>query len=126
MRIKFNNMNYFLMSQRMDNRSSILQNCLWMLDLEDLYSIISTIHSYFAWSTNRENHLTIHKVPDNLVGWIVMMEDLFIHFIQIHSILSIIVIRESWNAPLPNVIDFRFGRSDHSNIQYQINTFNFK
>ena len=50
-----------------------------------------------------------------------MMEDLQInHSIRIHSILSIIVVKESLNAQSPNVMDFRFGRSNHSNIQYHI------
>ena len=48
------------------------------------------------------------------------MEDLFIYFIQIHSILAITVKEKSWNAPLPNVIDCRFGRSNHYNIQYHM------
>ena len=49
------------------------------------------------------------------------MEDLQInHSIRIHSILSIIVVKDSLNAQLPNVMDFRFGRSNHSNIQYHI------
>ena len=30
-----------------------------------------------------------------------------------------IVDKESWNAALPNVMDCRFGRSNHSRIQYQ-------
>ena len=48
------------------------------------------------------------------------------HFIRIHSILSIIVDKESWNANSPNVMDCRFGRSNHSNIQYHIYTSNHK
>ena len=48
-----------------------------------------------------------------------MMEDLFNHFIQIHSILSIIVVWEYSSAQSPNVMDCRFGRSIHDNIQYQ-------
>ena len=54
------------------------------------------------------------------------MEDLFKSFIQIHSILSIIVDKESENAESPNVMDCRFGRSNHSNVQYQFNTSNHK
>ena len=56
------------------------------------------------------------------------MEDLQINqFIQIHSILSIIVDRGSSNTFLPNIMDFRFGKSNHYlNIQYQIHTSNHK
>ena len=53
-----------------------------------------------------------------------MMEDLLQSFHSIHSILSIIVDRDSLNAFLPNVMDCRFGRSIHYNIQYQFNTSN--
>ena len=45
-----------------------------------------------------------------------MMEDLSNHFIHIHSILSIIVDKDSENASSPNVMDCRFGRSNHSYI----------
>ena len=48
------------------------------------------------------------------------------YFFQIHSILSIIVDNELENAHLPNVMDCRFGRSNHYNIQYQFNTSNHK
>ena len=48
------------------------------------------------------------------------------HFIPIHSILSIIVDKDSKNAYSPNVMDCRFGRSIHSNIHYQLNTSNHK
>ena len=46
-----------------------------------------------------------------------MMEDLTYHFIQIHSILSIIVDKEKVKAQSPNAMDCRFGRSNHSSIQ---------
>ena len=36
----FNIQKYFPMSQNEDYGNYILQNCQWMLDLEDLYSII--------------------------------------------------------------------------------------
>ena len=55
-----------------------------------------------------------------------MMEDLFKSFHSIHSILSIIVDVDQKNAPLPNVMDCRFGRSNHSNIHYHVNTSNHK
>ena len=42
------------------------------------------------------------------------------HFIPIHSILSITVCRDALNAESPSVIDCRFGRSNHYNIQYHI------
>ena len=55
-----------------------------------------------------------------------MMEDLLQSFIRIHSILSIIVDKESVKDLSPNVMDCRFGRSNHLNIQYQFNTSNHK
>ena len=45
---------------------------------------------------------------------------------NIQSILSIIVDKEYRNASLPNVMDCRFGRSNHSYIQFQFNTSNHK
>ena len=54
------------------------------------------------------------------------MEDLLQSFHSIHSILSIIVDEDKANAQRPNVMDCRFGRSIHSNIQYQFNTSNHK
>ena len=66
------------------------------------------------------------EVNTNRDEWIVMMEDLFKSFHSIHSILSIIVDVDQKNAPLPNVMDCRFGRSNHSVIQYQFNTSNHK
>ena len=50
----------------------------------------------------------------------------FTWFIQIHSIPSNIVDKGPANDLSPNVIDCRFGRSSHSNIQYQFNTSNHK
>ena len=48
------------------------------------------------------------------------------YLIQIHSILSIIVVGELKNVSLPNVMDCRLGRSNHSDIQHQFNTSNHK
>ena len=64
----------------------------------------------------------IHIGNESRVEWIVMMEDLQInHFIQIHSILSITVDTDSWNASSPSSMECRFGRSMHlSNHQYNI------
>ena len=42
------------------------------------------------------------------------------------QILSIIVETDPENAALPNVMDRRFGRSNHSNIHNQFNTSNYK
>ena len=62
-----------------------------------------------------------------LVEWIVMMEDLHInHFFQIHSIRSIIVDKESENTRSPNVMDCRFGRSNHFMLNIIIYTLNYK
>ena len=73
-----------------------------------------------------KSHL-IHIVHLNRVVWIVIMEDLHDVYIQVQSILSIIVVTETANAASPNVMDCRFGRSmHHSNIQYHINTSNHK
>ena len=62
---------------------------------------------------NMMNHF-FPEVNTNRDEWIVMMEDLFKSFHSIHSILSIIVDKESANAQFPIVIDRRFGRSNHS------------
>ena len=40
-----------------------------------------------------------------------MMEDLTNHFTRTYSILSIIVVIDEQKAVLPNVMDWRFGRS---------------
>ena len=42
------------------------------------------------------------------------------------AIEGVIVDKGFWNAKSPNVMDCRYGRSNHYNIQYQINTFNHK
>lgn len=61
------------------------------------------------------------------VEWIVVMEDLHQSFYFIPSILSIIVDKELPNDQLPNVMDVRFGRSNHyPSIQYHINTSDHK
>ena len=73
-----------------------------------------------------KSHL-IHIVHLNRVVWIVIMEDLHDVYIQVQSILSIIVDKDLQNALLPSVMDCRFGRSmHHPNIQYHINTSNHK
>ena len=55
-----------------------------------------------------------------------MMEDLFKSFHSKSFILSIIVDMEAENAKPPKVMDCRFGRSNHYNSQYHINTSNHK
>ena len=50
----------------------------------------------------------------------------YYHFIHIHSILSIIVDKDSRNALRPKVMDCRLGSTNHSNIQYHFNTSNYK
>ena len=45
-----------------------------------------------------------------------MMEDLRNYCMQIHSILSIIVDKDSQNVQSPRIMDCRFGKSNHSDI----------
>ena len=108
-------------------RNSLMMNWRRILDSEDLYSIMSfhfiiTSHnqrtrfiiiSTFQWATIQNYGLQWWKIYYN-------------HFILFHSILSIIVDKDLQNAQLPNVMDCRFGRSNHYNIQYQFNTSNHK
>ena len=116
---------YFPISISEYYRNYHLQN-QWMLDLEDLHSFISnhfisTSHCQWTWIII----LSVECIPtecNGLQGWKIYTN----HFIQIHSILSIMVELESKNAKSPNVMDCRFGRSSHSNIQYQFNTSNHK
>ena len=73
------------------------------------------------------NHYNLFHLGHQIqVEWIAMMEDLLKLVIRIHSILSIIVDKDLQNAFLPNVMDCRFGRSNHSNNQYHSNTSNHK
>ena len=114
------------MSLHEDNRNALLQNG-WMLDLEDLFSIISnhfiiTSHCQWTWIIIPSSTKCTFTECNGLQWWKIYSN----HFIQIHSILSIIVDRDAWNARSPNVMDCRFGRSNHYNIQYQFNTSNHK
>ena len=61
------------------------------------FNHIESFHYYFALSKNSNHHL-FQEVLHNQVEWIVMMEDLLNHIIQIHSILSIIVDKDLQNA----------------------------
>ena len=56
-----------------------------------------------------------------------MMEDLVIQSFHSFSCSTFIVIDGvNRNAECPSVMDCRFGRSMHSNIEYYISTSNFK
>ena len=50
-------------------------------------------------------------MSNHLIQWNSIVEDLL--FIQIIQILDITVDKESWNAKLPNVMEFKCGRSIH-------------
>ena len=116
---------YSLMSLNEDIGSSYLQNW-WMLDLEDLHSIIISFHYYFALSMNMNRYLAILGVRNYRVEWIVMMEDLFKSYHSNYSILSITVDKGLWNVHWPIITDCRFGRSKPLNIQHYFNTSNHK
>ena len=109
----FNIQKYLPISLNEAHRNSIVQN-RWMLDLEDLHSFIfnhfiSTSH--YQWTgIMLSSSKCIFTECNGLLWWKIYSN----HFIRIHSILSIIVDKESWNAQSPNVMDCRFGRSNHS------------
>ena len=84
---------------------------------------IITSHCQWTWIILPFSNKCTFTEMNGMKWWKIYIN----HFIRIHSILSIIVEKETSNALLPNVMDCRFGRSmHHSNIQYHINTSNHK